>query len=126
MFQRNPSNLSYFLNDCIISGAADLTIASVFVIRFVQNGRGLIIAAVFISFLAINIMFFICAKVAQNQMRCEKTAENRLKDLMMEPDGGALDVCEMMPCTNRATESRNYCYEIVFQESINSIYESSV
>lgn len=127
MFQRNPSNLTYFMNDCLISGAADLVIASVFAIRFAQHGRGFTIAAVLVSSLAINVMFFISSRIVQNQMKCEKTAENRLNEIMRHDE--ALDMYEStssrIPSANRTNEARNYCYELVFQE-INSIYESAV
>jgi hypothetical protein len=124
--QRNPANLSYFINDCALSGAADLTFAFVFAVRFLQHGRGLLLAAVFASSTALNILFFISARVVQNRMKCEKTAEKRLNEIMRHDE---LDMYETtssrIPSANRTSESHNYCYEIVFQE-INSIYESAV
>ena len=60
-------------------------------------------------------------------MKCEMKAENRLNDIM-KPDE-AVDIYEMMPrdeieSVNHMNESRNYCYEIVFQE-INEVHNDS-
>lgn len=97
-------------------------IASVFVFRFIQHGKGFVIAAVFILLLAINLAFFIVVKSVQNQMKRDKTAESHLRAIMT-PDE-SVDIFEMIPrieSVNRLPEHRNYCYGIVFQE-INSVY----
>lgn len=99
-----------------------MTIASVFVVRFFQHGKGFVIAAVFILLLAINLAFFIVVKSVQNQMKRDKAAENHLRAIMT-PDE-SVDIFVMMPrneSVNRMPEPRNYCYDIVFQE-INSVY----
>lgn len=125
LFQKNPANLAYFLNDCIISAATDFSIASVFAYRFFQHGKGFIVMAVYTLLFSLNVMFFINVKLVQNQLQCNETAENRLNDIM-KPDE-AIDIFEMIPRIRSSTqlnETRNYCYELVFQE-INSVYDNS-
>lgn len=81
--------------------------------------------AVYTLLLAINVMFFINVKLVQNQMQCNQTAEKRLNDIM-KPDE-AIDMFEMIPrikSSAQLNETRNYCYELVFQE-INSVYDGS-
>lgn len=66
-------------------------------------------------------------RAVQNQMRCEMKANNDINDIMKPDEASSFDIFEMMPrieSSSRLNESRNYCYQIVFQE-IDEVYSES-
>jgi hypothetical protein len=121
LFQKKHENLSYFLNDCIISGILDFIIASIFIVRFIQHGKGFEFSAIFATLFALNMLFFIIAKLLQRQMKIAAKSDSNLDDFTRFDD-----YYEMLPIkrnTSRMVENENYCYDVVFRE-MKEIYSN--
>ena len=120
LFQEKLENLSYFLNDCIISGVFDFIAASIFFFQFLQHGKGMEFLTFFSCLFALNTICFIIVTLLKRQMlKAEKSEE--IENIAKVDDD--IEYFEMSPLRTRTNymSERNYTYDFVFEE-INEIY----
>lgn len=121
-FQKQPSKLSYFRYDCILSALTDFIALSIFIHQYLFYRKGLEFIVVYGCLLLINLTFLASIKVITSHLQQDLIAQHNLHDIMWTTsDLNASESFDNWTRTIDKPKVSNYTFQHVIDE-INSIY----